>query len=57
MVEFDAGVICGELPIDLTLVGVGGGLLGIELGVEDVKVADAPLKFGGSSPRVRPRRS
>ena len=36
--EFDAGVVGGELPVDLTLGGVGGVLPGVEFGVEDVEV-------------------
>ena len=41
MSEFDAGVGCGELPVDLSLVGVGGLLPGGQLGVEHVEVVDA----------------
>ena len=44
MAEFDPGVFGGELPVDLTLVGVGGVLPGGELGVEDVEVADTSVQ-------------
>jgi len=37
--ELHAGVFGGELPVDLTLVGVGGGLPGGEFAVEDFEVA------------------
>jgi len=42
--EFDAGILGGELPVDLALVGVGGCLPGSEFGVEDVEFADAPVE-------------
>src|SRR3954447_2204463 len=42
--EFDAGVAGGEVPVDLSLVGVGGGLPGGEFGVEDVPVGDAAVE-------------
>ena len=42
MTEFDAGVGCGELPVDLSLVVVGCCLPGGEFGVEQVEVVDAP---------------
>jgi hypothetical protein len=42
--EFDAGVAGGEVPVDLSLVGVGGGLPGGEFGVEDVQVSDAAVE-------------
>ncbi len=44
MAEFDAGVGCGELPVDLALIGVGGCLPGSEFGVEDVEIADASIE-------------
>ena len=43
MAEVHAGVFGGELPIDLTLVGVGGGLPGGEFAVEDVEVAGTEI--------------
>ena len=43
MAELHAGVFGGELPIDLTLVGVGGGLAGGEFAVEDFEVADTAV--------------
>jgi hypothetical protein len=42
--EFDAGICGGELRVDLPLIGVGGLLPGGELGVEGVKVGDAPVQ-------------
>lgn len=42
--KFDACVDRGELPLDLTLVGVGGFLPGGELGVEDVEVINASVQ-------------
>ena len=44
MAEFDAGVGSGELPVDLSVVGVGGVLPGGEFGVEGVDVGDAPVE-------------
>ena len=44
MVEFDACVVGGELPADLTLLGVGRVLPGGEFGVEGVEVADAAVE-------------
>ena len=44
MAELHAGVFGGELPIDLTLVGVGGGLPGGEFAVEDFEVADTAIQ-------------
>jgi len=41
MLEFDAGVAGGELPVDLALVSVGGVGPGFEFCVEDVDVGDA----------------
>jgi hypothetical protein len=57
--ELDAGVGGGELPVDLSLVGVGGVLPSGEFGVEGVDVGDAPVEAlageGGEfePPRVR----
>jgi len=42
--EFGSGVGCGELPVDLSLVGVGGVLPGGEFVVEGVQVGDAPAQ-------------
>jgi hypothetical protein len=42
--EFGAGVVGGELPVDLALVGVGGVLPGGEFGVEDLEVVDAAVE-------------
>ena len=44
MAELHAGVFGGELPIDLTLVGVGGGLPDGEFAVEDFEVADTAIQ-------------
>jgi hypothetical protein len=44
MTQFDAGVGRGELPVDLTVVGVGGLLPGGEFGVEHVEVLDASVQ-------------
>ena len=44
MAEFDACVVGGELPVDLALGGVGGGLPGGEFGVEDREVVDAAVE-------------
>ena len=44
MAESGSGVAGGEVPVDLPLVGVGGGLPGGELDVEDVEVVDAPVE-------------
>ena len=44
MAESGSGVVGGELPVHLPLVGVGGGLPGSEFGVEQVKVLDAALE-------------
>ncbi len=44
MAEFDAGAVGGELPIDLTLLGVGRVLPSGELGVQDVEVIDASVE-------------
>ena len=44
MAELHPGVVGGELPIDATLVGVGGGLPGDEFDGEDVKVVDAAVQ-------------
>ncbi|MFJ8273415.1 hypothetical protein ACIQ8G_24535 [Streptomyces sp. NPDC094154] len=44
MAEFDACVVGGEVPVHLTLVGVGGVLPGREFGVEDVEVADPAVE-------------
>jgi len=42
--ELDPGVVGGELPVDLALVGVRGVLPGGEFGVEDVEVVDAAVE-------------
>jgi len=42
--QASAGVLGGELPADLALVGVGGVLPGGQLRVEDVEVLDAPVE-------------
>jgi hypothetical protein len=42
--EFDSGVVCGEVPVDLPLVGVGVVLPGGQLGVEGVAVSDAAVE-------------
>src|SRR5687768_3662774 len=44
MAESSAGVAGGEVPLDLSLVGVGGVLPSGELGVEDVQIVDAPVE-------------
>ena len=44
MTEFDAGVVRGELPVDLPLIIVGRGLPGSKLGVQDVEVVDAAVE-------------
>ena len=44
MAQASAGVLGGELPADLALVGVGGVLPGGQLRVEDVEVLDAPVE-------------
>jgi hypothetical protein len=43
-VESGAGVVGGELPVDSTLVGVGGVLPGGEFGVGGVEVVDAAVE-------------
>jgi hypothetical protein len=42
--ESGAGVVGGEVPVDLTLVGVGGLLPGGEFDVEYVEVGDAAVE-------------
>jgi hypothetical protein len=42
--EFDAGVRRGELPVDLSLVGVDRVLPCGEFGVEGVEVGDAAVE-------------
>jgi len=42
--EFDAGVGCGELPVDLALVGVGRFLPGGQFDVQHGEVVDAPVE-------------
>jgi len=42
--EFDPGVVGGELPVDLALIGIGSCLPGSELGVEDVEIADPAIE-------------
>src|SRR5690242_2882301 len=42
--QFDACIVGGELPVDLTLVGVGGVLPGGEFGIEGVEVADPAVE-------------
>ena len=44
MAESGAGVAGGEVPVDLSLVGVGGVLPGGQLGVEVVDVVDAAVQ-------------
>ncbi len=44
MAESGAGVVGGEVPVDLTLGGVGGVLPGGEFGVEGVEVGDAAVE-------------
>ena len=44
MAEFDAGVVGGEVPLDLALIGVGLSLPGGEFGVECLEVVDAPVQ-------------
>ncbi|UOT08426.1 MULTISPECIES: hypothetical protein [Rhodococcus] len=44
MAEFDAGVVGGEVPLDLALIGVGLSLPGGEFGVEDSEVLDVPVQ-------------
>ena len=44
MTEFPAGVVGGEMPVDLALAGVGGVLPGGELGIEGGEVADAAVQ-------------
>lgn len=44
MAEFGASVVGGEVPIDLALIIVGGGLPGGEVGVEGADVADAAVE-------------
>src|SRR5262245_55447098 len=41
--ELDPGVAGGDLQVDLTLGGVGGGLPGGRFGVEHGRVVDAPV--------------
>ena len=42
--EFDPGVVGGELPVDLALVGVGGVLPGCEFGVEEFEFTEAAVQ-------------
>ena len=44
MAEFDAGVVGGEVPLDLALIGIGLSLPGGEFGVEGLEVLDAPVQ-------------
>ena len=44
MAQSGAGVVGGEVPVDLALIGVGGVPPGGEFGVEDVEVADAAVQ-------------
>lgn len=44
MAQFDSCVVGGEVPVDLTLVGVGLLLPGGELGVEHAEVLDAAVQ-------------
>ena len=44
MAEFGAGVRGGEVPVDLSLVGVGLVLPGGELSVQGVEVVDAAVE-------------
>jgi hypothetical protein len=42
--ESGAGVVGGEVPVDLTLSGVGGLLPGGEFGIEHGEVVDAAVE-------------
>lgn len=42
--EFDGGVVGGEVPLDLALIGIGLPLPGSEFGVEGPEVLDAPVQ-------------
>ena len=44
MAELDAGVAGGELPVNLSLVGIDRVLPGGEFAVEDVEVGDPPVQ-------------
>ena len=44
MAEFDPCIGGGELPVDLTLVGVGAVLPGAEFAVQDAQVGDATVQ-------------
>lgn len=44
MAEFDAGIVGGEVPLDLALVGIGLLLPGSEFGIERLEVFDAPVQ-------------
>ncbi len=44
MAEFGAGVVGGEVPGDLALVGVDSALPGVEFGVQDVEGVDAAVE-------------
>ena len=44
MAKLGSGVLGGEVPVDLPLVGVDGGLPGGQLAVEDVEVVDTAIE-------------
>ncbi len=44
MAEFDAGVVGGEVPLDLALIGVGLSLPGGEFGAQGLEVLDATVQ-------------
>ena len=62
MAEFDTGVVGGEVPLDLTLIGIGLPLPGGEFGAQGLEVLDAPVQalagqhrefdFGNVEPRA-----
>lgn len=44
MAEFDAGVVGGEVPPDLALIGIGLPLQGSEFGAQGLEALDAPVQ-------------
>ena len=48
--ESGAGVVGGEVPVDLPLVVVRGVLPGCQFGVEGVDVGDAPVDASRNAP-------
>jgi hypothetical protein len=44
MAEFDAGVVGGEVQLNLTLISVGLSLPGGEFGAQALEVPDAPVQ-------------